>query len=61
MSPKDIKLAANELMVGKQVLVQDKEEHWKGIVQRVKDEETLIIRYGILEDREVNIFDIRSV
>jgi len=56
-----VKLEVNKKMVGQAVGVHD-DSWWEGIVERVVDEETFLVKdIQTLEVRRVSIFDIRSV
>ena len=49
-------------MLGKQVLVDERDEPFRGIVDKIIDEQTFLVKdYTTGETRKANIFDIRSI
>ena len=52
----------NKKMLGKQVLVDERDEPFRGIVDKIIDEQTFLVKdYTTGETRKANIFDIRSI
>ena len=61
MTPDNSKVDINKRMVGKTVLVVSKGNSWTGVVSDVLDEKTFKVTNIKGENKNVDIFDIRSV
>lgn len=61
MTPDNSKVDINKKMVGKTVLVVSEGNNWTGVVSDVLDEKTFKVTDIKGENKNVDIFDIRSV
>lgn len=60
MTPNNNKVQFNRKMVGKTVLVVSQGDSWAGVVSDVLDEKTFIVTNTKGQNKNVDIFDIRS-